>query len=243
MGPKAKISKLSNNSLGTLTERIINNIDASTVVEVKTADFYTLCVQVYEQYKTATTKKEKQKTDDIDIAFQNRKFILAEMRKYTQGLQISPDEEMKTSANKLFAEMNRFGWDFVNLKSADQSHNYTLIIAGLKKPELTADLQALKLTEKVAQLEQAHRSYEECYMQWRNFKKAATTASQLRSQVEVALKNLLDELEWMLRKTPTEAMKELHTCIYARIEEVNLSKSKGKNDETPETSDGSENAA
>ena len=243
MGPKAKISKTSNKSLGTLTERIISNIDASPVTEVKTSDYYALCVQVLENYKTATTKKEKKKTDGIDIAFQNRKLMLAEIRKYLQGQQISPDEEVKSSANKLFAEINRFGSDFTNLKSADQSHNYSLIISGLKKSELTADLQALKLTEKVTQLEQAHRSYEEGYMKWGDFKKAAATASQLRSQLEAALKDLLDELDWLLRKTPTEAVKNLHTSVYARIDEINLSKSKDKPDETSDTSAGGENAA
>ena len=232
MGPKAKISKLSNDSLGALTARIIHNIDASTVVEVKTADFYDLTVAAYELYKSATTKTEKKKDDTINVEFQNRKDILGEIRKYLQGLQISPDEDLKTSANKAYTELNRYGRDFVNSKTADQSYIYSQIIAGLKKPELSADMLALKLNAKVAQLEAAHRSYEEQYMQWGDFKKAALPASKLRNEVESALKNLIDELEWLLRKSPSEALKNLHTSIYARIDEINLSNNKSKPDET-----------
>jgi hypothetical protein len=243
MGPKAKISKLSNDSLGTLTTRIIHNIDASTVTEVKTSDYYALCVEVMGNYKTATTKKEKKKDDAINVDFRNRKDIFGEIRKYLQGLQISPDEEIKAAANRAYTELNRFGRDFVNSKTADQSYIYGQIIAGLKKPELSADMLALKLNAKVDQLEAAHSGYEEQYMQWGNFKKAALTASTLRNEVETALKNLLDELDWLLRKTPTEAVKNLHTSVYARIDEINLSKSKDKPDETSDTIAGGDTAA
>jgi ElaB/YqjD/DUF883 family membrane-anchored ribosome-binding protein len=80
-------------------------------------------------------------------------------------------------------------------------------------------------------------------MQWGNFKKAALTASTLRNEVETALKNLLDELDWLLRKTPTEAVKNLHTSVYARIDEINLSKSKDKPDETSDAIAGGDTAA
>jgi hypothetical protein len=243
MGPKAKISRLSNDSLGTLTARIIHNIDASTVVEVKTADFYDLTVAVYERYRTATTKGEKKKDDAIKVEFQNRKDIFGDIRKYLQGLQISPDEDTKTSANKVYTELTRFGRDFVNTKTADQSYIYSQIIAGLKKTELSADIQTVKLSAKVAQLETAHRNYEEQYMQWGDFKKAALPASKLRSEVESALKNLIDEMDWLIRKSPSEALKNLHTSIYARIDELNLSNNKNKPDETSDTKAGSENAA
>ncbi len=243
MGPKAKISKMSNYSLGTLTARIIQNIDASTVEEVKTADFYDLIVAAYEQYATSATKSDKKKVDTIDVEFQNRKDIFLEFRKYLQGLQISPDEETKASAKRVYAEINRFGRDFVNIKAAEQSHNYAMIIAGLKKSELSVDLQTLKLNAKVAQFEAAHRSYEKQFMQWGDFKKVALPASKLRSQVESALKNLFDEMDWMLRKTPSEALKNLHTSIYARVDEINLSNTTSKPDEPSDSKAGTESAA
>lgn len=243
MGPKAKISKMSNNSLGTLAERIIQNIDASTVVEVKTADFYNLAVAVYERYKTAKTKSEKKKDDIIDIEFQNRKVIFLEFRKYLQGLQISPDDDVKTSANKIYTEINRFDHSFVSSKTADQSHIYGQIISGLKKPELTADVEKLKLNAKLLQFETAHRNYEAEYMQWGNFKKSAQSATMLRKDVESALKNLIDEMDWMLRKSPSETFKNLHTSIYARIDEINLTNIKNKTDETAASSVSDENAA
>lgn len=243
MGPKAKITKMSNNSLGTLAERIIQNIDASTVVEVKTADFYNLAVAVYERYKTATTKSEKKKDDIIDLEFQNRKVIFLEFRKYLQGLQISPDDDVKTSANNIFAEINRFGRNFVNNKNADQSHIYSQIISGLKKSELTADVENLKLNAKVLQFETAHRNYEAEYMQWGNFRKSAQTATNLRKDVESALKNLIEELDWLLRKDPSEAFKNLHTSIYARIDEINLTNTKNKTDDAAASADSDEKAA
>ncbi|MBP6611012.1 MAG: hypothetical protein KA206_07945 [Paludibacter sp.] len=234
---------MSNHSIGTLTTRIIQNIDASTVAEVKTADFYDLLVTAYERYITATTKGEKKKDDTIDIEFQNRKYIFQETRKYLQGLLISPDEEVKSSAKKVYTEINRFGRDFLYNKTGDQSHNYQLIIAGLKKTELTADIELLKLNNKVVQLETAHRSYEAQYMQWGDFKKVSFTASKLRSDVEFALKNLIAELEWMLRKTPSEALKNLHTSIYTRIDEINLSNIKNKTDESADPNTGTETTA
>lgn len=243
MGPKGKISKMSNNSLGTLTERIIQNIDASTVEEVKTANFYELTVEVYERYITATTQSEKKKVDIIDLEFQSRKIIFLEFRKYLQGLQISPVEDIKTSANRVYSEINRFGRDFVTSKSADQSHIYGQIIAGLKKPELSADMQALKLDTKLIQFETAHRSYEEQYMQWGNFKIAAQSASKLRKDVELALKNVIDELDWMLRKSQSKELKNLHTSIYARIDEINLTNNKNRTDETAASSESDEKAA
>lgn len=243
MGPKAKISKLTNDSLGTLTARIIQNIDASTAEEVKNADYYDAVIAAFERYSTATTKREKKKVDSIDIEFQNRKDIFLEIRKYLQGLQISPDDEVKSSANKVYSELNRFGRDFVNNKTSDQSHNYKLIIDGLKKPELSVDLQIVKLTAKVVQFETAHRNYEEQYMQWGDFKKSALTASKLRSEVELTLKNLLEELDWLIRKTPSEALKNLQTSIYARIDEIFLSNKRNKPDETTDSKSGTENAA
>lgn len=243
MGPKVKISKMSNNSLGTLTERIIQNIDASTVVEVKTADFYVLTVAGYERYKNAGTKSEKKKYYIIDVEFQNRKVIFLEFRKYLQGLQISPDEDVTISANKIYTEINRFGHNFVKSKSADQSHIYGQIISGLKKPELSVDIENLKLNAKVLQFETAHRNYEAEYMQWGNFKKSVQTATNLRKDVESALKNLIDEMDWMLRKSPSEAFKNLHTSIYARFDEINLTNTKNKTDETAASSDSDEKAA
>lgn len=243
MGPKAKISKLSNDSLGTLTTRVINNIDASTVEEVKSSNYYAICVQVLENYKTATTRNEKKKDDAINFAFQNRKDIYVEMRKYLQGLQNSPDEEFKTSANKVYSELNRFGYAFVKNKTADQSYIYSQIIAGLLKSELYNDMQILKLSDKVAQLDTVHRSYENMFMQWGDFKKVAQPASLLRNEVESALKNLIDELDWMNRKAPSEALKNLHASVYARIDEINLSNPKNKSDETTDKKTGGETAA
>lgn len=224
MGPKGKINRLSNNSLGILSVRIINCIDASTVVEVKTADFYNDCVQACERYKAANTRQEKSKFETIDIEFGNRKQILAEMQKYLQGLTISPDAAMKAAAGRLFAEVIRFGNGFAKGKNADQSYKYKQIIMGLKKPELLADLEALKLVDKLQQLETAHITYENLYMQWGDFKNTAITATKLRSELTVALKSLLDEIDWLQRKNSSVELTDLRNSIYARIDEMNLSR-------------------
>lgn len=226
MGNKTKISRVSNDALGTLTVRIIKNIDASTVEAIKTSDYYTNCVQTLQNYRAAHTRNEKKKFDAIDIEFQRRKEHYLQIRKYLQGLLISPDAETKNTAQRLFAVINRFGSTFLRNRNADQSYNYKQIIAGLRHPDLVADIEALKLTAIVLQFETAHRSYENLYMQWGDFRNAAFTASKLRSALELCIKNLLDEIEWLHKKTPSEELNNLRNSIYARIDEINLAKSK-----------------
>lgn len=228
MGTKTKISRLSNDSLGTLIVRITNSIDNCAIAEVKTADYYTHCVAICERYRAANTKNEKKKFENIDIEFIRRKEIYMETRKYLQGLLISPDAATKTSAQKLYAEIDRFGSRFFNRRKADQAYIYKQIIAGLNKAELATDVEALKLTNQLQQLEVAHRTYEISYMQWGDFKNAAIMASKLRSEVEVAIKNLLDEIDWLYKKNPSEELKNLRDSIYTRIDEINLAKSKNK---------------
>ncbi len=226
MGNKTKISKVSNDALGTLTVRIIEGIDASSVEAIKTSDYYTNCVQTLQNYRAANTRNEKKKYDAIDIEFQRRKEFYMQIRKYLQGLLISPDAETKNAAQRLFAVANRFGATFLKNRNADQSYNYNQIIAGLRNPDLLADIEALKLTEIVQQLETAHRSYETLYVQWGDFRNAALTASNLRSALELCIKNLLDDIEWLHKKTPSEELTNLRNSIHARIDEINLAKSK-----------------
>jgi hypothetical protein len=141
---------------------------------------------------------------------------------YVKSLLSWEDEETAEAAKQVFAALNMYGQYFSNLKIAEQSLRYIRIIEALKKPELEAALTKIQLTSKVETLDTIQRAYEDVYMGRRNSRLGFVSASAMRRELNNAIVQHVEELNWMATQTDSEELITLCETVDARIREVNV---------------------
>ena len=88
------------------------------------------------------------------------------------------------------------------------------------------------LTEKIATLDQVQLDYEDMYMGSGNSKSAKVAPSNIRKEMEGAIKLYIDEVHWMANRMETESWTMLYKNLEQRFNEVNVSVTKQKPDNT-----------
>ena len=221
---KSKANKIGNQSLAILGMRIIDTVIKSGIEEAKTSKKFLVLVEVNGRYQIATVPGDnKQVSDSIKSLYSDRKVMFNEIYVYLEGLLNSPDLEMKEAAIVLFPFINKFGKSFQRVKLSDQSLQYIQIIDSLKSAELASALVTTKLTEKVDAFDQLQQDYESLYMGHGNDSSTKIAPSNLRKEMESAIKSHFDEVHWMASNFETEAWQTLCKNIEKRFEEVNVS--------------------
>jgi hypothetical protein len=233
---KSKANKIGNQSLAMLGLRIIDTVIKSGIEEAKTSKKFLVLVEVNGRYQIATVPgDEKQVSDSIKALFSGRKAMFNDIYTYMEGLLKSPDLEMREAAVVLFPLINKFGKSFQGVKISDQSLQYIQIIDSLKASELVPALTATKLTEKVDAFDQLQQDYEELYMGRGNESSIKIAPSNLRKEMESAIKSHFDEVHWMASDFETEPWQTLCKNIEQRFEEVNVSMSRQSKTTVPAT--------
>lgn len=233
---KSKANKIGNQSLAILGLRIIDTVIKSGIEEAKTSKKFIVLVEVNGRYQIATVPgDDKQVSDSIKALFGGRKVMFNDIHTYLEGLLKSPDLEMREAAIVLFPLVNKFGKSFQGIKIADQSLQYIQIIESLKEPELAPALTTTKLTEKVDAFDQLQQNYESLYMGHGNDSSTKIAPSNLRKEMERAIKSHFDEVHWMSSNFETEPWQTLCKNIEQRFEEVNVSMPRQSKSDIPAT--------
>jgi len=235
MNYKTKANRIGNESLAKLGMRMIDTVDKSGNEDAKVSKFYVNLVDVNARYQIAIeVGNEKQVKEAIDAKYNERNVAFMQMYSYVQGLLNSPDADMKAAAILLFEQLDKYGKNFSKDKIADQSLHYGIIIEALKRPEFTVAKIKTLLTNGVANLNQLQLDYELLYMGRGNTTATKIAASNLRQEMEKAIKLYLDEVTWMANSTDNEAWITLRSTIEQRFNEVNVSMTRKKDSSTAE---------
>lgn len=221
---KTKANKIGNESLAVLGLRIIETAEKSGMNDAKLTKQFLHLVSVNERFQNAILSGNlKLKTASIDALFNKRNELFLQMYNYLNGLIDSPDAEMKAAATLLFNELDKFGKNFARLKLADKSLRFIRIVQNLKKPECEPALVKTLLVSKVNELNQLQLDYEDLYMDRGNITAVKVAPSNLRKEMEDAVKLYLDEVNWMASQNDTEPWHTLQINLQKRFDEVTVS--------------------
>jgi len=236
MNYKSKANRIGIYSLALLALRIIETVIKSAITEARESKLFLQVEEVSGRFQAAIEPgNRKQQKEAVDAKFLERRNLFDEIYTYLQGLLNSPDAEMKNAATLLFNQMNKYGRSYTQLKIADQSLRYIRIIESLKKDEFKDAFTKTLLTAKFAALDQLQLDYEELYMGLGNTKAISTAPSNLRKEMENALKVYVDELHWMAGSYDTEAWNALYKNVCQRFDEVNVSATRKKTDNSTDS--------
>ncbi len=220
---KTKANRVGTQSLAMLALRIIETVIKSAIQEARISKQFLILEEVNSRYQIAVEPASKEVSEAIKALFNERKTLFGDIFDYLEGLLKSPDLDMKAAGTLLFGVLNKFGKSYGSFKIADQSLRYIRIIEALKRPEYTAALIKTSLTDKLAQFDELQLSYEDLYMGSGNDSAARIAPSNLRREMEVAIKMYVDELKWLANAAGTEAWNTLYMNVEQRFNEVNVS--------------------
>jgi len=229
MNLKTKANRVGTQSLAILALRIIDTVIKSAIYEARESKQFLNLVEVNGRYQMAVEPgNDKEVSEAIKTLFMDRKTMFGGTYSYLEGLLKSPDVEMRTAATLLFGVVNKYGKNFSSLKIADQSLRYIRIIEALKRPEYNDAIYRTLLNERIGTLDDLQRRYEELYMGSGNDAAAKVAPSNLRKEMENAIKLYADELKWKANSAGTEAWSTLYLNVEQRFNEVNVSVARKK---------------
>jgi hypothetical protein len=226
---KTKANRVGNTSLAALGLRIIDTVEKSGIDEARSSKQFLVLKEVNNRYQLAIVPGDnKTVQNQIRTLFIERKTEFLDMYDYTEGQTKSPVPEVKNAAEAVFKELNKFGRVYDRVKIADQSVQYIRIIENLKKPELQTSITKISLTEKLAGLDQTQLDYESVYLGKGNNNAASVAPSNLRKEMQNAVKTYVEELKWLTNTYETAEWQALYTNVEQRFNEVNVSLTRKK---------------
>lgn len=233
---KSKTNKINNESRAMLALRIIDTVNKSGIADAKVSNAFVQLEELNARYQMAIEPgTAKQVSQSITDKYKERSALFVEMFDYLNGLQNSPDADMKAAAALLFEQISKYGKSFSSYRLADQSLRYIRIIESLKMPEYAAALTKTLLTDKLTLLNQMQLDYEELYMGRGNTFATKVAPSNLSKELNDAIKLYMDEVNWMANRTNTEAWNTLRSNLQKRFDEVNVTSTRKLADTSTES--------
>jgi hypothetical protein len=234
---KSKANRVGNKSLAALGLRIIDTVEKSGIDEARSSkQFLILKKEVNGRYQIAIVPGDsKEIADNIQALFSERKLMFLDAYDYVQGQTKSPIPDVKEAATILFRELNKFGRTFYKVKIADQSVQYIRIIENLKKPEFQPAVTKISLSDKLSRLDQIQLDYESLYLGKGNSDSTNVAPSNIRKEMQQAVKLYLEELRWLANTNETVQWQTLYRNVEQRFNEVNVSLTRKKTDTTDST--------
>jgi hypothetical protein len=228
---KSKANRVGNLSLAALGLRIIDTVEKSGIDEALNSKQFQQLEGVNNRYQLSIIPNNASEVSkNIGSLFKDRNNLFIDMFDYVKGQTKSPDTDTKTAAVIVFTVLNKYGRGLTNVKIADLSVRFIRIIEGLKKPELAPAVTLMLLTEKLAEFEQLQLDYEDMYMGYGNVSSARVAPSNIRKEMQDAIKLYVEELKWMANSANTEAWRTLYRNVEQRFNEVNVSTTRKKAD-------------
>ena len=218
---KTRISRMRSEIIATVVMRVIETIIKSMAEEVKNSLLFTKLVEVLNRYRKAIEPNDKEEKAAINELFNNRKQCFNIFYKVATGFKLSKDETIKEAATAVFSVLNMYGGlGFRKLSSTAHTQRYATIIETLKLAEYTEAIVKLNVGDYLSELENANTAYEVMYLTRGNKRSMRIPSTEMRTELNNALKAVIDEVSLFASKYPTEANKELLNNVEQRITEV-----------------------
>ena len=231
MNYKSKANRIGNTSLAALGVRLIDTVKKSGIDEAAKSKQFQQLEGVNNRYQLSIMPDNASEVSKyIGSLFKGRNNLFIDMYDYAKGQTKSPDIDTKTAAITVFTVLNKYGRGLTNVKIADLSVRFIRIIEGLKKPELAPAIILMLLTDKLAEFEQLELDYEDMYMSYGNDSSGRVAPSNIRKEMQDAIKLYVEELKWMANSADTEAWQTLYRNVEQRFNEVNVSTTRKKAD-------------
>jgi hypothetical protein len=232
---RTKLNKANIMELSALVLRIIETVLLSAIQGAKVTKRYLRLVDVSSRFQAAIKldQDEKDLKKAVKDNYDLRSELFYQMYNYLEGSLNSPNAEMKTAANLLFQQINRFGKNFSKSKLLEQTAQYTTIIEAMKTSEFIAALATTLLTDKLSALDKAHKDYESFFTGKTDKSSVKVVPSNLRNELVFAIKEYMDEMNLMASEVDTDEWYTLCVNLQNRFDEVNISVVQKPKTETP----------
>lgn len=218
---KTKIQRMSCETIATVGMRVIETITQSMAEDVKNSLYATQLLEVTNRYRKAIEPNDKERNAAISDKFNIRKVLFSNSYDMAYGLTLSRDAGDKEAAIRVFSVFNMYGnKSFYGVRQSALTQRYATIIETLLQPEYSADLVRLKMTDILAELADAHTAYETLYQTKGNEQSLKAPSTEMRLEMNNALKVMVEEVEYFSKKFPTEANVTLWKNVEQRIAEV-----------------------
>ena len=242
---KSKVNRLKNEDISTVGQRVIDTINQSAAEEVKKSVFLSQLLNVTSRFRKAIEPNDKEEMAAINLKFKERKLKFKNLHSIASGLTGSNDAAVKTAATAVFAVLNMYGGvSFRGLSRTAHTQRYTNMTDILKQPEYTDALTKLNITGFVNELANANLEYETLFQTKGNKQSLRTPPHEMRTEMNNALKVIVDELNLFARKYPEVAYTEVLKNVEQRIMEVYVpAPGSTKQEETTESSQSASQAS
>lgn len=192
---KITLKKLSTKDLATLVQRVISKLESGIYPVIANHPLLSDLKEMYADYDSVYTKKTfSGKGQDVatadrdrDLAYTNLKGFLNSYRKLLtlQNYQL---------AEELYQIFKQFGLNLDRMSYSSQTAQMKKLIEELEKPENTAKIKDLALTEAFAEMKNRQNDFETLFAQQAGANadlRTQKTATGIRKELEKSLKALL----------------------------------------------------
>lgn len=208
-------------TLATVAMRVIETILKSLIQELINSLLFTQLNEVTNRFRNAINADDKEEKEAVAEMFQIRKQSFNNFFNVVKGLKLSKDATVKAAGKEVFSVLNMYGGlGFRDLSMTAHTQRYTTIIETLRLPEYTEALTKLNVNDFLTELADANTAYEAKYQVLGNKRSLQVPSSEMRTEMNNALKLMTDEVKIFVRKYPTEANIELLRNVEQRIAEV-----------------------
>lgn len=157
----------------------------------------------------------------INEKFDYRKQQFNNFYVVTSGLMLSKDATVQAAATKVFSVLNMYsGIGFKDLSKSAHTQRYATIVETLSQAEYTEAITKLDVGDYLSELADANTAYEAMFLARGNKRSMRIPSTEMRTEMNNALKAVTDEVKLYTLKYPTEANKELQNNVLQRIAEV-----------------------
>ena len=157
----------------------------------------------------------------INEKFDYRKQQFNNFYVVTSGLMLSKDATVQAAATKVFSVLNMYsGIGFKDLSKSAHTQRYATIVETLSQAEYTEAITKLDVGDYLSELADANTAYEAMFLARGNKRSMRIPSTEMRTEMNNALKAVTDEVKMFVLKDSTDANKELLNNVIRRITEM-----------------------
>lgn len=210
-----------NEQLVTVGKRVVETIEQSVAEEAKKSIYVDQLTEATNRFQKVIEPEDRQEFEAIKGLFEIRKDLFGVFYNMAYGLTFSRDAGDKAAAARIFSVLNKYGTKkFYGIRKSAVTQRYDAFVETLQQPEFTADIERLKMTDILAELANAHNTYEKKYQEWGNQQSQKVPSAVSRRVMKNAMKDVVYEIEYLAKKYPTEANITLWKNVEQRFAEV-----------------------
>ena len=218
---KTRINGLRSEDIATVGMRVLETVEQSVAEDLKKSLLVTQLLEVTNRFRSAIKPNNKEEMAAINEKFDYRKQHFNNFYVVTSGLMLSKDATVQAAATKVFSVLNMYsGIGFKDLSKSAHTQRYATIVETLSQAEYTEAITKLDVGDYLSELADANTAYEAMFLARGNKRSMRIPSTEMRTEMNNALKAVTDEVKMFVLKYSTDANKELLNNVIRRITEM-----------------------